>query len=115
MNFPQTQEMFTEALVIFYGRWSPSFVLHHACFPAMCIADEFKNACAFLLRDARHAMHDILLLRISAILPEAISDGGLTPTTDTDLLLATYRDGSHFTSDILQIFISVSHLCVSPP
>ena len=55
---------------------------------------------AFLLRDARHAMHDILLLRISAILPEAISDGGLTPTTDTDLLLATYRVGSHFTSDI---------------
>mgnify|MGYP001150200052 CR=1 FL=1 len=40
----------------------------------------FKNASAFLLRDARHAMHDILLLRISAILPEAISDGGgLTP------------------------------------
>ena len=45
-------------------------------------------------------MHDILLLRISAILPEAISDGGLTPTTDTDLLLATYRGGSHLTSDI---------------
>ena len=61
----------------------------------------FKNASAFLLRDARHAMHDILLLRISAILPEAISDGGLTPTTDTDLLLATYRGGSHFTSDII--------------
>ena len=53
-----------------------------------------------MLRDARHAMHDILLLRILAILPEAISDGGLTPTTDTDLLIATYRDGSHFTSDI---------------
>ena len=63
---------------------------------------QFKNASAFLLRDARHAMHDILLLRISAILPEAISDGGLTPTTDTDLLLATYRGGSHLTSDIHQ-------------
>ena len=37
----------------------------------------FKNASAFLLRDARHAMHDILLLRISAILPETISDGGI--------------------------------------
>ena len=58
---------------------------------------KFKNASAFLLRDA---MHDILLLRISAILPEAISDGGLTPTSDTDLLLATCRGGSHFTSDI---------------
>ena len=61
---------------------------------------KFKNASAFLLRDARHAKHDIFLLRISAILPEAISDGGLTPTTDTDLLLATYRGGSHLTSDI---------------
>ena len=48
-------------------------------------------------------MHDIFLLRISAILPEAISDGGLAPTTDTDLLLATYRGGSHFTSDIYDL------------
>ena len=45
-------------------------------------------------------LHDILQLRTSVILPEAISDGGLTPTTDTDLLLATYRGGSHLTSDI---------------
>ena len=59
-----------------------------------------KNAPAFLLRDARHAMHDILLLRISAILPEAISDGGIDSPTDTDLLIATYRGGSHLTSDI---------------
>ena len=65
----------------------------------------FKNAEAFLLRDARHAMHDILLLRISAILPEAISDGGLTLTTDTNLLLATYRGGSHLTSDILSTML----------
>ena len=63
----------------------------------------FKNTSAFLLRDARHAMHDILLLRISAILPEAISDGRLTPTTDTDLLLATYRGVRHFTSDIFTL------------
>ena len=53
------------------------------------IREWFENASAFLLRDARHAKHDIFLLRISAILPEAISDGGLTPTTDTNLLLAT--------------------------
>ena len=73
----------------------------------------FKNASAFLLRDARHAMHDILLLRISAILPEAISDGGLTPITDTDLLLATYRGGSHLTSDIILLLTTCrggSHL-----
>ena len=67
------------------------------------LKSNFKNASAFLLREARHAMHDILLLRISAILQEAISDGGLTPTTDTDLLLSTYRGGSHFTSDIFYL------------
>ena len=75
----------------------------------------FKNASAFLLRDARHAMHDILLLRISAILPEAISDVGLTPTIDTDWLLATYRGGNHLTSDISRrhkpkIFSGNSHI-----
>ena len=42
----------------------------------------------------------IIFKNASAFLPEAISDGGLTPTTDTDLLLATYRGGSHLTSDI---------------
>ena len=46
-------------------------------------------------------LHDILLLRTSAILPEAISAGGLTPTTDTSLFLTTYKGGSHLTSDIL--------------
>ena len=45
-------------------------------------------------------LHDILLLRTSAILPEAISAGGLTPTTDTSLLLTTYRGGSHLPADI---------------
>ena len=36
-------------------------------------------------------LHDILQLRTSVILPEAISDGGLAPTTDTSLFLTTYR------------------------
>ena len=45
-------------------------------------------------------LHDILLLRTSAILPEAISAGGLTPTTDTSLFLTTYRGGSHLPTDI---------------
>ena len=43
-------------------------------------------------------LHDILLLRTFAILPEAISAGGLTPTTDTSLFLTTYR--SHLPADI---------------
>ncbi len=46
-------------------------------------------------------LHDILQLRTSVILPEAISDGGLAPTTDTNLFLTTYRGGSHLPSDIL--------------
>ena len=46
-------------------------------------------------------LHDILLLRTSAILPEAISAGGLTPTTDTSLFLTTYRGGSHLPADII--------------
>ena len=57
-----------------------------------------------------------ILLRISAILPEAISDGGLTPITDTDLLLATYRGGSHLTSDmhnLFTIFIAIAIFNVS--
>ena len=45
-------------------------------------------------------LHDILQLCTSVILPEAISDGGLAPTTDTNLFLTTYRGGSHLPSDI---------------
>ena len=45
-------------------------------------------------------LHDILQLRTSVILPEAISDVGLAPTTDTSLFLTTYRGGSHLPSDI---------------
>ena len=49
-------------------------------------------------------LHDILLLRTSAILPEAISAGGLTPTTDTSLFLTTYRGKSHLPADITLVF-----------
>ncbi len=45
-------------------------------------------------------LHDILQLRTSVILPEAISDEGLAPTTDTSLFLTTYRGESHLPSDI---------------
>ena len=45
-------------------------------------------------------LHDILQMRTSVILPEAISDGGLASTTDTNLFLTTYRGGSHLPSDI---------------
>ena len=38
--------------------------------------------------------------------PEAISDGRLNPATDTSLLLAAYRGGSHLTSDIYFCLVS---------
>ena len=50
---------------------------------------------ALLLRGARHAKHDIFRMRASAICQRHISDGGLTPATETSLLLAAYRGGSH--------------------
>ena len=58
-------------------------------------------------------LHDILQLRTSVILPEAISDGGLAPTTDTNLFLTTYRGGSHLPSDItiLALQSTTTHLC----
>ena len=43
-------------------------------------------------------LHDILLLRTSAILPEAIS--AIDSPTDTSLFLTTYRGGSHLPADI---------------
>ena len=54
-------------------------------------------------------LHDILQLRTSVILPEAISDGGLAPTTDTSLFLTTYRGGSHLPSDINLLAASLSN------
>ncbi|RHO91653.1 hypothetical protein DW970_01255 [Clostridium sp. AM48-13] len=44
-------------------------------------------------------LHDILLLRTSAILPEYIS-WGIDSPTDTSLFLTTYRGGSHLPADI---------------
>ena len=49
-------------------------------------------------------LHDILQLRTSVILPEAISDGGLAPTTDTSLFLTTYRGGSHLPAHVTSFF-----------
>ena len=51
----------------------------------------------------KYIVYSRIFKNASAILPEAISDGGLTPTTDADLLLATYRGGSHLTSDIFSL------------
>ena len=49
---------------------------------------------AFLMRGARHATHDMLHMRASTIHRRHISDGGLTPTTETGVLLAC-KGGSH--------------------
>ncbi len=55
-------------------------------------------------------LHDILLLRTSAILPEAISAGRLTPTTDTSLFLTTYRGGSHLRADVFGLVTALLHI-----
>ena len=70
-----------------YFRWPPDNLLLSQLSSTQHYNNiKFKNASAFLLRDARHAMHDILLLRISALLPEAISDGGLTPEESLSIM-----------------------------
>ena len=74
--------------------------------------------CLYNSRMLRHSccevrvmqLHDILQLRTSVILPEAISDGGLALTTDTSLFLTIYRGGGHLPSDIsclLTVFSAV--------
>ena len=79
----------------------------------------------FLSRMLRHSccevrvmqLHDILQLRTSVILPEAISDGGLAPTTDTSLFLTTYRGKSHLPADITLVFDKCFYVlsCNQPP
>ena len=54
----------------------------------------FKYALAYLLRGARHALHDILLLRTSAIRRRLYLGRRLDSHQDEFVLLATYRGGS---------------------
>ena len=54
----------------------------------------FKYALAYLLRGARHALHDILLLRTSAIRQRLYLGRRLDSHQDEFVLLATYRGGS---------------------
>ena len=76
-------ERISNTITIFLMTFSISRMLRHSCCEVRVMQ-----------------LHDILQLRTSVILPEAISDGGLAPTTDTSLFLTTYRGGSHLPSDI---------------
>ena len=60
-------------------------------------------------------LHDILQLRTSVILPEAISDGGVgfPIHLDTSLFLTTYRGGSHLPSDITPRYVRLLLQAVS--
>ena len=60
---------------------------------------QFKNATGVLAAAHKSAM---LTKYIFVRLPSdgGISDGGPHPATDTNMLLAAYRGGSHSTSDI---------------
>ena len=70
----------------------------------------FKNALGILAARCTSCNAWHILLCISAILPEAISDGRLNPTTDIILLLTTYRGGSHLTSDITSYYCQYKQL-----
>ena len=60
----------------------------------LAVKTEFKYALAYLLRGARHALHDILLLRTSAIRRRLYLGRRLDSHQDEFVLLATYRGGS---------------------
>ena len=60
----------------------------------------FKNASAFLLRDARHAKHDILLLRILSNPAGGYIDGDWLPPLILICFSPPEEVGSHLTSDI---------------
>ena len=67
---------------------------------AILIQSEQKYQIKYLMFLQSESHCSKLLLYYKFLYARFISDGGLTPTTDTDLLLATYRGGSHLTSDI---------------
>ena len=58
------------------------------------------------LPDGGHAFRPLTLLRSAPngrpAPAKGISDGGLTPATDTNMLLTAYKDWSHSSSDITQ-------------
>lgn len=70
----------------------------------------FKTRLQVLMRDA-DPLSDFFETTSPRILAQRITDGGLTPITDTNLLLTTYRDGSHLTSDINIYHISILKKC----
>ena len=73
----------------------------------------FKNALGIPAARGTSCNACHILLCISTILPEAISDGRLNPTTDIILLLTTYRGGSHLTSDIKNsLLLPFTHILI---
>ena len=64
------------------------------------IAWKFKNAPAFLLRGARHAIAWHTSTAHLCNPAEGYIRWGIGSTTDTNLFLTTYRGGSHLPSDI---------------
>ena len=67
----------------------------------MDASDIPMHLCKSTLRFGRRKT---IVHRTMCALPEAISAGGLTPTTDTSLFLTTYRGKSHLPADIPLVF-----------
>ena len=67
-------------------------------------SNPFKNASAFLLRGARHAIAWHPSTAHLCNPAGGYISWGLTPTTDTSLFLTTYRGGSHLPTDIASYY-----------
>ena len=101
---PVNQEI--QLLHLFYRLLQP-FCLYFFRF-------NFKYALAYLLRGARHALHDILLLRTSAIRRRLYLGRRLDSHQDEFVLLATYRGGSliSFQDKKMKFFVTSAHFCI---
>ena len=78
----------------FLSYWEPSHIHIGCAKDSGYIRFSFKYALAYLLRGARHALHDILLLRTSAIRRRLYLGRRLDSHQNEFALLATYRGGS---------------------
>ena len=89
--FTFLQKILTVVKVLFFSRIPP-----HSC----CEVHIMHLHDLFLLRTSASALRSgrrkTIIHRTMCAPPEAVSDGRSAPTTDTDLLPATYRGGSHF-------------------
>ena len=90
-NYHRTNQHYTKKYI------KNKSTVHVTPFPRFIFVISTAHLCKSTLRFGRRKT---IVHRTMCALPEAISAGGLTPTTDTSLFLTTYRSGSHLPADI---------------